>query len=159
MPIIRCTLTVDSLDKAIAEVKAYGDKVRQAETVIVKRLAEDGAKQAQDLVAYMNAVDTGELMGSITHEESGNTGKIIAGAEHAAYVEFGTGVVGAGSPHPNPVGWAYDINGHGEAGWIYKGDDGHLHWTRGMASRPYMYDTAQMLAEAVPQIAEEALGV
>ena len=157
MPIIRCTLTADSLDKAIAQVKAYGDKVRQAEMVIVKRLAEDGAKQAQDLVAYINAVDTGELMGSITHEESGNTGKIIAGAEHAAYVEFGTGVVGAGSPHPNPVGWAYDINGHGEAGWIYKGDDGHLHWTRGMASRPYMYDTAQMMAQAVPDVVAEEL--
>lgn len=157
MPIIRVSLDANSIDEAITKLKDYQARVEAAGTKIVERLTKDGAKQAQDLVSYMNAVDTGELMGSIIGEADGNKGTITAGTDHAAYVEFGTGVVGAGSPHPNPVGWAYDINGHGDAGWIYKGDDGRLHWTRGMPSRPYMYDTAQMLAEAVPQVAQEVL--
>ena len=157
MPIIRCVLTRESLDDAIAKVKEYRDRLDKADEAIVKRLTNDGAKQAQELVSYMNAVDTGELMGSIMGEANGKTGRITAGTDHAAYVEFGTGVVGAGSPHPNPVGWAYDVNGHGDAGWYYPGDDGKLHWTRGMPSRPYMYDTAQMMAQAVPDVVAEEL--
>lgn len=155
MKVIKCALTADSLDHAIEELKAYRDAVEQASAAVVKRITEDGAKQAQELVSYMNAVDTGELMGSIVGEAQEKRGVIRATAGHAAYVEFGTGVVGAGSPHP--VGWEYDIHGHGEKGWNYIGDDGRLHWTKGMPSRPYMWDTAQMLAEAVPDIVAEVL--
>ena len=157
MPVIRVEFTADGLERAIAEVKAYRDKVEQADTAIVKRLTEDGVKQAQDLVAYMNAIDTGELAGSIQGDAKDKRGVIRAEAGHAAYVEFGTGVVGAGAPHPNPIGWAYDVNGHGEKGWMYPGDDGKWHWTKGMPSRPYMYETAQMMAQAVPDVAAEVL--
>ncbi len=35
---------------------------------------------------------------------------------YAVYVEFGTGVKGKGSPHPDVaiLGWKYDVNNHGE---------------------------------------------
>lgn len=156
MKVIKCTLTADSIDQAITELKAYRDAVEQADAAVVKRLTEDGAKQAQELVSYMNAVDTGELMGSIVGEAQEKRGVIRATAGHAAYVEFGTGVVGARSPHPGGS-WVYDVNGHGDKGWNYYGDDGRLHWTKGMPSRPYMWDTAQMLAEAAPDIVAEVL--
>ena len=158
MPIIQCVLTRESLDEAIAKVKEYRDRLDKADEAIVKRLTNDGAKQAQELVSYMNAVDTGELMSSIIGEANGKTGKITAGTDHAAFVEFGTGVVGLASQHPQPIaGWKYDKNGHGDAGWYYYGDDGKKHWTRGMPSRPYMYDTAQMMAQAVPDVVAEEL--
>lgn len=157
MPVINVSLNIESISDAIEQLKEYGDRVRNLDERVVKRLAKDGAENARQLVAYMDAIDTGELSGSIIDEASGKTGYVKATAAHAAYVEFGTGVVGSGSPHPNPVGWAYDVNGHGEAGWMYPGDDGRWHWTKGMPSRPYMYNTAQMMAEAVPQIVEEEL--
>ena len=155
MPIIHVELSAAGLDAAIAELKEYQQKVEGLGVKVVKRLAADGAANARELASFMNAVDTGELVGSIVGEASGENGSIKATAGHAAYVEFGTGVVGAGSPHP--IGWAYDVNGHGDEGWHYIGDDGHLHWTKGMPSRPYMYDTARMMAEAVPDIVAEEL--
>lgn len=155
MRVISFDLTDESIDAAIEELKAYRDHVDAATLRAVKRLAEDGAENAKELASFMNAVDTGELVGSIKGEADGNEGVIRADCGHAAYVEFGTGVVGARNPHP--VGWAYDVNGHGDAGWMYPGDDGHYHWTKGMPARPYMYDTAQMMAQAVPDVVAEEL--
>lgn len=157
MPVIKFDLSAEGISRALEELKVYGESVKSLDERVVKRLAKDGAENARQLVAYMDAIDTGELSGSIIDEVSDKTGYVKATAPHAAYVEFGTGVVGAGAPHPAPIGWAYDVNGHGEAGWMYPGDDGKWHWTKGMASRPYMYDTAQMMAQAVPQIVEEEL--
>ena len=79
---------------------------------------------------------------------------VTVGSEYAIYVEYGTGIVGARESHPNPMaqGWVYDVNNHGEKGWMYPttADDpnpqkkmfnGQLYgWTRGMASRPFMYE-------------------
>lgn len=73
---------------------------------------------------------------------------------------MGTGVVGAQNPNPNNSvpGWVYDVNEHGEAGWVYfKEKDGKYHWTKGIPSRPYMYDTAQILRDSIPDVAKEEL--
>jgi len=37
------------------------------------------------------------------------------------YIEFGTGIVGESSPHPDAManGWDYDVNNHGTKGWWY----------------------------------------
>lgn len=154
MPIIHVDLSAESVGKALEQIKAYRDKVESLGERVVRRLAEDGAEQARDLVP----VDTGDLMSSIDAEVDGDKGYVRAYAEHAAFVEFGTGVVGAGSPHPNPVGWAYDVNGHGEAGWVYpSAKDGHFYWTKGQPAKPFMYDTAQLLAEAAPDVVAEEL--
>ena len=155
MPIIRVELSDAGLDAAIAELKEYQQKVEALGEKVAKRLSNDGAANAQELASFMNAVDTGELVGSIKGEAEGNTGYVRATAGHAAYVEFGTGVVGARSPHPGGS-WVYDINGHGDDGWYYY-KNGSKHWTRGMPSRPYMWDTAEMMAQAVPNVVAEEL--
>jgi len=76
--------------------------------------------------------------------------------EYWTFVEYGTGIVGAGAQHPNPeAGWQYDTEGHGNKGWWYpttdddpnplkrRGkDDGVLYaWTKGQRARPFMYNT------------------
>lgn len=55
------------------------------------------------------------------------------------FVEYGTGIVGAWTPHPEDP-WQYDVNNHGYDGWLYIGEDKRLHWTAGMPSRPFFYD-------------------
>ena len=77
------------------------------------------------------------------------------------YVEFGTGIVGKGKPHPHAskLGWTYteyhvDRNGNIRSGWIYpshendvnknKWVDENGNWyafTMGQKARPFMYDT------------------
>ena len=84
-------------------------------------------------------------------EHSGNYGYVKCKCGYAVYVEFGTGVVGSRKPHPDIsiAGWKYDVNGHGELGWWYRGKDGTLYWTKGFESRPFMYNTAQQLRTLV----------
>lgn len=79
------------------------------------------------------------------------------GYDYAMYVEFGTGIVGSrGKPHPklSEQGWKYDVNQHGEAGWVYPSSErdpnrnkwqdkngNWFAWTKGQEARPFMYET------------------
>jgi len=138
---------------------------------LVRRLTEEGKVIAKLKVEQMNAEYTGLLKDQIDgyFSESAGIGLIHTGsAWYAAFVEFGTGVVGQGSPHPvaEANGWRYDVNDHGEAGWYYPTDDPNLirytasdgktfGWTKGMASRPFMYETAKDLESLCHKIAKE----
>ena len=159
MPKIKATLSAKSLDKAIAEIEAYRRKVEKFPEKAVEKAVEMGVEQAKDLAMYMLAYDSGQLVDGIIGETDGDKGRIVSTAFHTMFVEFGTGVRGKEEPHPEyfAMGWKYDVNEHGEAGWFYKGDDGKVHWTKGMPSRPFMHDTAQMMKEAIPWIAETVL--
>lgn len=79
----------------------------------------------------------------------GNTvqSRVIASAPHAAFVEFGTGAVGAatvgtagiqaakeGYSHSNKSGWVYPITIAGEKTFRF---------TRGMRARPFLYPAAK----------------
>lgn len=156
---IKLSLDKQSINASIKKLDDYADKVDKLPNKVVKRLSEDGAKQAKETAMYMNAYDSGELVNGIIYEASENKGKIVSTAPHSAFVEMGTGVVGKNNPNTNGSipGWSYDVNEHGEAGWWYIGKDGKPHWTKGMPSRPFMYDTAQILREAIPYIAKEEL--
>lgn len=158
MPTIKVDLSASSIDRALQELEAYQKKIEKLGENVVKRLTEDGKKTAQDIAMYMNAYDTGELVSGIVSDYSDGKGYIRTTAPHSAYVEFGTGVVGSGSPHPQASEyWAYDVNEHGVKGWFYIGRDGKRHWTNGMPSRPFMYDTAQTLRESVQYVVEDEL--
>ncbi len=96
---------------------------------------------------------------------------VRAGSAWAIYVEYGTGVVGAASPHPDPEGWSY---GNRADGWWYpidenvyeqmeslgmpvsKNADGQCFgWTKGMESRPFMYETQRYIRGLIEKEAKE----
>ena len=99
--------------------------------------------------------------------------RITAGSYWALYVEYGTGIVGAGSPHPAPeVDWTY---GTREGGWWYRvteevyaqmkelgmtvGENKteglfYAH-TKGMPSRPFMYETKVFIQDLIRKEAKE----
>ena len=73
------------------------------------------------------------------------------------YVEFGSGIRGQEAQHPmaGELGYVYDVNNHGEDGWVYFNDrDGQYHWTDGMPSRPFMYDTVRELDAICEKVAK-----
>ena len=144
---------------AIKQLQKYAKKVKSATDESLKKVTIGGAEIAQRTAMFMNAYDSGELVDGIQPEIRSGKGIIHSTAGHSAYVEMGTGVVGSNNPNPNGTmpGWKYDVNQHGEAGWHYVGRDGHLHWTKGMPSRPFMYDTAQILKAAIPETVKEEL--
>lgn len=159
--VIRFTLDRKEIDRAIKELKQFKAEFLKKCNQLVQELTEQGVDIAKVEVTQLDAVYTGELRNSIEGYFSPTTGVgiIKAGAYYAVYVEFGTGVVGKGSPHPNPNGYQYDVNQHGDEGWVYYDDDsGQFRWTKGFKSRPFMYNTARQLEKECKKIAMEVFG-
>ena len=159
--VITMNLTTRDIERAIKEIEAYKKEFQQKCSKLIEVLTDTGVEIAKMQVQQLDAVYTGELMNSIEGYFSATTGVgiIKAGATYAIFVEFGTGVVGSQSPHPNPQGWVYDKNQHGESGWVYYNENaGGFRWTKGFKSRPFMYNTAKELEKSCEKIAMEVFG-
>lgn len=152
---IKLSLNVKSINAAIKELDAYKARLGKAAEEITHTLTRTGVELAKQNAMYMDIYDNHALYDGIVEEYVGGfgvdyaKGYVHSTAPHSMFCEFGTGIVGAENPHPNITipGWQYDTNEHGEKGWWYEGDDGEWHWTKGMPSRPYMYETAQKLRQ------------
>ena len=143
---IKCNLTVDSVNQAINELKDYRKHVRELAMELGQELVEQGVHEAKTWIIAMGAFETGSLLDSIEgfFDPWSGKGFIKTDCNHAAYVEYGTGVRGEEEkPYgvdPNmPEGWEYDKNNHGHYGWYYGKDN--RRWTKGMPPRPFMYKT------------------
>ena len=107
-----------SIENAKQQLMKIADKVDGGNREAVKRLTQLGYEYMMTIVK----MESGNLADSITweYDEANNVGKIKVGAKYAIFVEYGTGIRGKSSPHPEPIaGWVYDVNEHGEAGWWY----------------------------------------
>ena len=159
--VIRFSLDTKDINRAIKELKLFKAVFLEKCNRLIETLTDTGVEVARVEVQRLDAWYTGELMNSIDsyYSPTYNVGIIKAGAYYAAYVEFGTGVVGSQSPHPNPQGWQYDINNHGDEGWVYYDEyHGTFRWTKGFKSRPFMYNTARELEKQCEKIAREVFG-
>lgn len=159
--VIKFKLEEKDIDRAIQEIKQFKTEFIEKCNRLIEALTDKGVEIAKVEVAQLDAVYTGELMNSIEgyYSPTANVGIIKAGAYYAAYVEFGTGVVGRASAHPNPGSWQYDVNNHGDKGWVYYDDEtDKFRWTKGFRSRPFMYNTARELERQCARIAKEVFG-
>ena len=161
-------LTRSSIDRAIREIETIKQQLVDGINSLMRTLTEEGEEIAKMQIVSMGAVDSGELERSIHgyFDPQTRIGYVTAGAIHAVFVEFGTGIVGESEPHPvaGEAGWAYDVNDHGNDGWVYrKGNDGVFsgnggyYWTRGYVARPFMYNTLQWLAESAEENGAEII--
>lgn len=104
---------------------------------LLDNLVFDGVMKAKEEVP----VDTGELRDSIHGEREEGIGRIVAGTDHALFVEFGTGVRGrATSPVDSSFDYVYDIH--------------NREWP-GNAANPFMHRTAEFLIEDMLTRGEE----
>jgi len=130
----------DAIDSAITEIQS---RVR-------KRLLVE--------LARYNLADS-ELASSIEFINVHQGFIVTVGTDHAMFVEFGTGLIGEESPHPDPsfdgADWEVNASGHGEEGWWYptvesdpnlkkyfsKSKGIWIAWTAGSEAKPFMYNT------------------
>ena len=169
----------ESIDTAIQELNAYGKRLDAKMDIFLQRLAEVGVTIAKSKVLTMDAVFTAELLNSLHLEQRGTAYFIVSDSEHTAFVEFGTGDYGNMNPYPYPIpeeigSWDYNVGEHiqyaqedlqwgewfipaGSYYWWYVGKDGKWHLSRGMRSRPFMYETAVQLGrrQVISKIAKE----
>lgn len=144
---IEMTLDKESIENAIKAVEDLENDLGKAMTHLIEELTVKGVEFARMEIVMFDkpAVDSGALMDSIAPAMlNDREGVVTTGVMYAAFVEYGTGVVGAEEPHPEPNGYKYDVNGHGWDGWVY-GYNGTFHRTYGMPARPFMYGTLRDL--------------
>lgn len=158
MATLKGTITL-SLDKnkmiknlGVDKLHKYADEIVKARTNALKELEQRVVdKLLENMVKY--GIESLNILGSIrtTRSESGLTLRV--GTPYAIFIEYGTGIVGSENPHPHLIaGWTYKNDG-----WWYPTDettqerypmqltttiDGDLYaYTKGLPSRPFMYDT------------------
>lgn len=142
-------LSVESLDDYIKSLELKKEQILEATKNIATRVAKESGKDTY------NGVET------IPAEMQGNTAIAYARSTNQidTYREFGTGIVGSQNPHTDETlakaGWKYDVNEHGEKGWIYPKDDGTFGWTKGQPAQKKFYIASQKAKEKTPKIAKE----
>lgn len=159
-------LKLGDIDKAIEELEKYEKQVEKNVETFIKRLVDEGVEIAKAKIISLPAVESGELLGSVKPGEIvDNKGVIVVDSAYAVFVEFGSGVANnkSGSSHPksgelgmSPIGTYGEGKGSNPDGWWYfDKKQGRKRWTKGMPSRPFMYETARELEHRVNDIARE----
>ncbi len=163
-------LSQSSIQNAIKQLRSYQDSLTYKCQLLAEKLAENGVEIARLQLADLDAIFTTELISSIHAEykgsvKGGGIWEVVAGTDHAMFVEFGTGIVGKRSPYPGNlpegVDWQYASGktirqlADGRYGWFYQDDNGEWWFTEGMPSRPFMYYTAIQLRDIVVKTAKE----
>lgn len=164
---IRVNLTIKDLKNLQKELKTTKRNIDKATQRAIERLGVEGvlfAQEQYDMYSYDSDLSTGLTRASIVALPWGNKGvRIIAPTPQARFMEFGTGIRGANSPHPeaSKSGWRYDTNGHGEKGWLYPvpGAGGKVQFrrTQGLPARPFMLNTRLFLMTRKESILREEI--
>ena len=149
---VRIERDLDLLDpaKALKQINALKSDIDRA---IVRGLDKAIDSIVDKLKFYMDEEGVPQLKNSIVTIPWPKGFEIQVGSDSdptAIFVEYGTGIVGSESPHPEEP-WDYDIHKHGDRGWYAPLDmldpsifkvvkDGKPYGrTWGMPSRPYFY--------------------
>lgn len=154
-------LSKKGIKKAIKELEKYRDSLYLKQKLLVKRLGERGYRvMEEEIRSFPMPYSTGKITRHIIVRVGDTYCTISNDSDHALYIEFGTGIVGAWSPYENnTIGYEYDVNGHGYEGWYYYDkDEKRVRWTRGMPSRPFVHNTFIKLSSEVISIAKEVFG-
>lgn len=169
---LKADLSIDGIRNLQKELQKYQSDITYKCQLLAQKLAEQGVEIARMRVADLDAVFTGELIESIHSEYKGSQKggavfAVVADSDHAAFVEFGTGPIGAESPYPydlpEGVTWEYASGktirqlADGRYGWFYP-KDGQWYFTEGMPARPFMFETSLELQEIVVEVAKEVFG-
>lgn len=159
------SLSEDSLKAAQRWVSSYAASLDARLDDVCKELAEVGEKSAK---AHAPA-DHGLLESSIHTVPDKRGYRVVAdavdghGHAYAAFVEFGTGVVGSGTyPGDLPAGYSYDSGrspwAHEGDGWFYWSDNAHDYvFTEGHAAQPFMLPAMADMRARVAQAARRLM--
>lgn len=55
------------------------------------------------------------------------------------------------------IGWKYDVNEHGEKGWVYLKEDGTFGWTKGIPAQKKFYQACKRVEQNFSNIVMEEM--
>lgn len=150
---LNTTFSMNLSLKSIDEYKNFLEKKKNS----LSEKAESIVKQVSE-IGLENNYKSAEML-PIENDGSVISGGIRITDEIDTYREFGTGIVGSNNPHVAEflakVGWKYDVNEHGENGWIYPKENGGYGWTKGLPAEKKFYEAMINMEELLPIIAKE----
>lgn len=148
---LKMSLSLDSIEELENMLKEEKKNLPQIAENIVRRVSEVGLKNNHKSTELMPIKKVGDTVsGGIRTTDEGET-----------YAEFGTGIVGSSNPHVDEMlaeaGWKYDVNEHGEKGWVYPVGDGTYRWTKGIPANKKFYNAMKNMEREFPNIAKEEM--
>lgn len=171
---IKFGLSTASVQRAMNELKDHKRWTQEKCDELALELAKRGTFLIRMKIAEYDAIDTGALISAVSYPERIGPGKYRItlrvdngiGDNYALFVEYGTGVVGAGSRHPEAgdMGWQYAVGDKifttrdGKTGWIYPTKNGTYRFTEGQPSRPFWHDAAQELPLYINDAVKKVFG-
>ena len=166
MPEFEIGLGVKEINGLIRELERYNRKLDKAANRIVRELALEAKNDMT--VALASIVDKdGNVRASVRGKSYENPATISLTGDQAAYLEFGTGVIGRNSPHElaGQVGWEYCVGPkirtfkNGRIGWLYY-DNSNRHYriTSGIAAQNIVFNAARNTRYRVKDVVKGALG-
>ena len=169
-------LDVDSIDKAIRDVKQFKDdftaqleliaelfaeKIRQLAEVYYAGIVVDDLRDEPPVYADVNVK---------AMKKNKHTWLVVASGQDAVFVEFGAGVSNntavGGSLHPwatdNPSGEQFTIGSYsmyfkGWRAWPFKDESGTRHWSYGTPTSYVLYNATQEAIRYLPEIVQEVM--
>lgn len=155
MKTFEAELSASSLKNLIKDLNKYQKDLDNSLKHINEAIADEVYKLVMQYVPDL----TGDLKASVQKEVTQEYARVFTDNEHSEFAEFGTGIVGSNNPHPeaSSQGWTYDVNNHGEKGWVYKGKNGITYRTKGYTGRKYMYKSYIEIQKELIPIAERVL--
>lgn len=162
MTTLEVKLSPSSIKDAKERIQKYRNSLPNKLDDFCERLCEEGVEAAIQEVK----VASGELQSGISFRSEGTHDYcVVSDGYYAAFVEFGTGVVGeldhAFEPPPE-AGWKYDTLGTPEAHdpddpttWYYYDENNQRFSTQGQRGEGYMGKAALTMRFRVQEIAKE----
>lgn len=161
--VIKMGLSTESIDNAIAQLRAYRNTLDAKKDKLLKRLGEIGVREAS--VRFTTAMYDGVNDSSVSLEANKDGYAIIAEGHAVAFIEFGAGVYhNSGEPYPDPrpegiVGIGEYGKGYGKRqAWGYKDDSGELVITHGNPAAMPLWYASEELRNNILKIAKEVFG-
>lgn len=141
--------------KLADSLRAYADQLAVRADYLAAVVADSGADTARAVVP----VDTGDLKSSIGVEGSEGRYEVFVKNDHAAFVEFGTGVQGHDYKGELPSEWEYGVGEHilPDGSWFYPDQDADSGYRRtwGQPASGYMAAAAEAMKQEVLPTAME----
>lgn len=139
-------LSEKSFEDLEKKIKLISENIPELEKIFLLIslvwLEKKAKLNVRESVGKTGYIPTGELEEGFQKYANANLGILKNECPYSAYVEYGTGIRGKNNPHPDVdiIGYAYDVNSHGEIGWIYYDSKKNTHWTQGLSAHRFMYN-------------------
>lgn len=162
-------LDVQSIDRAIRDLKYYKEDIKIKLHELAQKLAEKGLRVAS--LSYDQALYAGLNDVNVTCEETQNGYVIKASGTSVLFIEFGTGILNPEHPQSAEFGYKHGTYGKGLGkkpfGWNYRGERGNIgettnkegvYHTTGNPPSMSMYNAGKEIKRDLVKIAKEVFG-